>query len=169
MSDVKRWHYNAQSGLLYDAWALSVSEDFVRASDYDRLQSALAAAEAKLDEPDRNPINAAALAECRRVCKEIMGGHLAFVDDDVARALLTVKERAEAQLTAAQARIAELELELASYELHHTDKDGLLLFIKRYTEAEISRAKDRAEAILFKWHTGSPDTARAPQQDGGGE
>jgi hypothetical protein len=59
---------------------------------------------AKLAEPNRDPINADALHEIRVACKEIMGDNLAFVDDDFARCLLTLKaERDELKKLVAEA------------------------------------------------------------------
>lgn len=34
--------------------------------------------------------------ECRRLCKEIMGGNLAFIDDDFARCLITLRDERDA-------------------------------------------------------------------------
>lgn len=54
-------------------------------------------------------MNGAAIMECRGVIREIMGGNLAFIDDDVARCLITMRD----QRDAAQQRIAQLERDAA--------------------------------------------------------
>ncbi len=48
-------------------------------------------------------LNAGAIAEIRRACKEIMGGNVTFVDDDFARCLFTLsaeRDRLKAALVA---------------------------------------------------------------------
>lgn len=66
--------------------------------------------------------------ECRRLCKEIMGGNLAFIDDDFARCLLTLRDERDAlrALVEAAERDAErLKRGLKFYaEGDHFQNDG---------------------------------------------
>lgn len=64
----------------------------------DVILSAADALEAMAGEVERlkeackyDALNAGAIAEIRRACKEIMGDNVSFVDDDFARCLLTLK------------------------------------------------------------------------------
>lgn len=42
-----------------------------------------------------NALNGAAITECRILIKQIMGGNLAFIDDDVARCIITLRDECE--------------------------------------------------------------------------
>lgn len=61
----------------------------------ERYDMVVAERDALKAELSRERLNGDAILEIRRVCNEIMGGNCAFVDDDFARCLLTMKERAE--------------------------------------------------------------------------
>ncbi|WP_454760647.1 hypothetical protein [Caulobacter segnis] len=75
--------------------------DFIAAAN----PSTILAYEAALEEAEAaEDLANGAVQACRDACKAIMGGNASFVDDDVARALLSVKERAE---TAEQALSAQ--------------------------------------------------------------
>lgn len=61
--------------------------------EIERLRAELDAQRARAN---ANEMCAAAVVEIRRVCAEIMGGNMAFVDDDFARCLLTLRDERDA-------------------------------------------------------------------------
>lgn len=63
------------------------------ATTIQRLRAERDALRARANE---NELCAAAVVEIRRLCKEIMGGNLSFVDDDFARCLLTLRAERDA-------------------------------------------------------------------------
>lgn len=87
MSDVPRFD------CFDDGMREGYSERWVRSSDYDALRAKRDAQRARAN---ANEMCAAAVAEIRRVCAEIMGGNMAFVDDDFARCLLTLRDDRDA-------------------------------------------------------------------------
>ena len=69
----------------------------------------------------------AAMAECRRLCKEIIGDNLAFVDDDVARCLVTLRDR-----------LAEMEAENARLTAANKARDEFLRGLLREARGEMA-------------------------------
>ena len=80
MSDIPRF------ACFSDGMREGYNESWVRSSDYDALCA----------RANENELCAAAVVEIRRLCKEIMGGNLSFVDDDFARCLLTLRAERDA-------------------------------------------------------------------------
>lgn len=87
MSDIPRF------ACFSDGMREGYNESWVRSSDYDALRAERDALRARADEHE---LCAAAVVEIRRLCKEIMGGNLSFVDDDFARCLLTLRDERDA-------------------------------------------------------------------------
>lgn len=71
-------------------------------------------------ENSRLILSDAAIDEIRKVCKEIMGDNLAFVDDDFARCLLMLR-----------ARVAELERDAARYRWLRDDESSFAVMLPR--------------------------------------
>ena len=99
-------------------------------------------------------LNSGAIDAIRTACKEIMGGNVAFVDDDFARCLYTQKQRAEA----AEAEVTALK-EQQKADDEHALKTAYALKVFVDENARLKEALTKIMDLIGSNDWGTPTSA----------
>lgn len=125
-----------------DRWKANATQpDRVRALTEERDAQAREIARLEMVAAEHSLCGAVA-HECRRLCNEIMGGNLAFIDDDFARCLLTLRAERDA-----------LRAELTMLRDQHSAECAEADALRARAEAA-ERDADRYRAALEELHPG---------------